>query len=97
MFWPMRLIYSVTTGSLMNLALFSSSMETPLPSFISVSTEYQLPSPRPPISRVPTALTSSMLPCFTPGITPFGPGSGAVFLRARMAVSCAAAISAAVG
>src|SRR6202041_3236975 len=35
---------------------------------ISVSVEYQLPMPRPPISRVPTAFTSSMLPCLTPGI-----------------------------
>src|ERR1700733_11706853 len=35
---------------------------------ISVSVEYQLPMPRPPISRVPTAFTSSTLPCLTPGI-----------------------------
>src|SRR5882757_10160982 len=97
MFWPMRFTYSVTIGSLMNLTLFSISIETPLPSFISDSVEYQLPRPRPPISRVPTELTSSWLPCFTPGITPFGPGAGAVFLRARIAVSWAAAISAAVG
>src|ERR1700691_4859649 len=35
---------------------------------ISVSVEYQLPRPRPPISRLPTAFTSSMLPGFTPGM-----------------------------
>ena len=35
---------------------------------ISVSVEYQLPMPRPPISRVPTAFTSSILPGLTPGI-----------------------------
>ena len=51
-----------------------------MPSLISDSVEYQLPSPRPPISRVPTAFTSSMLPGFTPFTTPslptVGPGCG---------------------
>src|ERR1039458_123814 len=64
-FWPMRFTYSVTTGSVMNLLLFSISMAYILPILISVSTEYQFPAPRPPISRLPTALTSSMLPGFT--------------------------------
>src|SRR5580700_5780381 len=62
MFWPMRFTYSVITGSVMNLVLFSISMEYILPILISVSVEYQLPTPRPPMSRLPTALTSSMLP-----------------------------------
>src|SRR5579863_4433650 len=62
MFWPMRFTYSVMTGSVMNLVLFSISIEYILPILISVSVEYQLPMPRPPMSRLPTALTSSMLP-----------------------------------
>jgi len=76
MFWPTRLMYSSTTGSVMNLVLFSISMEYILPILISVSTEYQFPIPRAPMSRLPTALTSSMLPGFTlifwlPGSTTF--------------------------
>src|SRR4051794_11962701 len=62
MFWPMRFTYSVTVGSVMNLVLFSISEAKLLPILISVSVEYQLPIPRPPISRLPTALTSSILP-----------------------------------
>src|SRR5450631_3683391 len=61
----MRLTYSVMTGSVMNLVLFSISMAYILPILISVSVEYQLPMPRPPMSRLPTALTSSMLPALT--------------------------------
>src|SRR5580698_3577457 len=68
MFWPTRLMYSVTVGSVMNLVLFSISMAYDLPILISDSVEYQLPMPRPPMSRVPTEFTSLMLPCFTPGI-----------------------------
>src|SRR5664279_1374718 len=64
-FWPMRFTYSVTTGSVMNLVLFSISEAYDLPILISVSVEYQFPMPRPPISRLPTALTSSILPGFT--------------------------------
>src|SRR5271168_2111099 len=37
-------------------------MEYCLPILISESVEYQLPAPRPPMLRVPTALTSSSLP-----------------------------------
>src|SRR5580692_556290 len=70
MFCPMRLMYSVTTGSVMNLVLFSSSMAYDLPILISDSVEYQLPMPRLPMSRVPTASTSPMLPFFTPGMLP---------------------------
>src|ERR1700692_1204475 len=65
MFWPMRFTYSVTTGSVMNLVLFSISEAYILPILISPSVEYQLPTPRLPMSRLPTALTSSMLPGFT--------------------------------
>ena len=76
MFWPTRFTYSLMTGSVMNFELFSISMEYILPILISVSTEYQLPIPRAPISRFPTAFTSSMLPGFTlifwlPGSTTF--------------------------
>src|SRR5580692_9984988 len=64
-FWPTRFTYSTITGSVINLVLFSISEAYILPIFISVTTEYQLPRPRAPISRFPTALTSSMLPGFT--------------------------------
>ena len=60
----MRFTYSVTTGSVMNLVLFSISMAYILPILISVSFEYQLLIPRPPMSRLPTAFTSSMEPVF---------------------------------
>ncbi len=76
MFCPMRLTYSSTTGSVMNLVLFSISSAYCLPILISLSVEYQLPNPRAPMLRLPTALTSSMLPGFTfanwlPGSTTF--------------------------
>ena len=76
MFCPTRFTYSSTTGSVMNFVLFSISMAYILPILISVSTEYQFPIPRAPISRLPTAFTSSMLPGFTltfwlPGSTTF--------------------------
>src|SRR5487761_1281386 len=62
MFWPMRLTYSLTTGSVTMWADFSISMEYCLPLLISQLVEYQLPIPRPPMLRSPTALTSSSLP-----------------------------------
>src|ERR1035437_8576832 len=76
MFWPTRLTYSTTTGSVMNRVLFSTSEAYILPILISESVEYQLPTPRPPISRLPTAFTSSIEPAFTatfwlPGSTTF--------------------------
>ena len=76
MFCPMRLTYSSTTGSVMNLVLFSISSAYCLPILISPSVEYQLPIPRSPMLRLPTAFTSSMLPGFTcciwlPGSTTF--------------------------
>lgn len=58
----MRFTYSVTIGSVMKRLLLSTSAAYDLPILISVSVEYQLPNPRPPISRFPTAPTSSMLP-----------------------------------
>src|SRR5215813_911312 len=61
----MRLTYSVTTGSLIIFVLFSTSSAYCLPILISDSVEYQLPMPRPPMLRVPTAFTSSILPAFT--------------------------------
>src|SRR5579862_9020535 len=65
MFWPMRFTYSSTTGSVINFVLFSISSAYCLPILISLSVEYQLPMPRLPISRLPTAATSSSLPGFT--------------------------------
>src|SRR5271157_2022768 len=65
MFCPMRFTYSVTTGSVMNLVLFSICAAYILPILVSESVEYQFPTPRPPISRLPTAFTSSMEPGFT--------------------------------
>src|SRR3984957_759598 len=62
MFWPTRLTYSTITGSVTMWADFSTSMEYCLPVRISQSVEYQLARPRPPMLRVPTALTSSSLP-----------------------------------
>src|SRR6266568_5463542 len=73
MFWPIRFTYSVTTESVMNLVLFSISEAYILPILISESVEYQFPSPRPPMSRLPTALTSSTLPGLT--LTFWLPGS----------------------
>src|SRR5580700_9158271 len=62
MFWPTRLTYSTTTGSVTRWADFSISIEYCLPALISQLVEYQLPRPRPPMLRVPTASTSSSLP-----------------------------------
>src|SRR5271155_2568474 len=85
MFCPTRFTYSVTTGSLMNLVLFSISAAYWRPILISESVEYQFPTPRPPISRLPTELTSSMLPDLTfsswlPGSTSTGVGAAAAAL-----------------
>src|ERR1019366_6038834 len=62
MFWPTRLTYSTTTGSVTMWADFSISMEYCLPMPISELMEYQLPRPRPPMLRVPMVSTSSSLP-----------------------------------
>src|ERR1022692_4957513 len=65
-FWPMRFTYSVTTGSCTSFTVLSTCMAYCLPILISVSSEYQLPKPRPPILRLPMASTSSSLPsCLT--------------------------------
>src|SRR3569833_1047419 len=61
----MRFTYSETTRSEKKRVLFSISVAYILPILISVSVEYQLPRPLPPMSRLPTALTSSMLPGLT--------------------------------
>src|ERR1700761_387094 len=75
MFWPMRLTYSVMTGSLTMWADFSISMEYCLPMPISPLMEYQLPRPRWPMSRVPMASTSSSLPFLMWGSSA-SPGDG---------------------
>src|SRR3981081_3412451 len=65
-FWPIRLTYSVTTGSCTSFTLFSTCIAYCLPILISVSSEYQLPMPRPPTLRLPMASTSLLLPlCLT--------------------------------
>src|ERR1022692_1024819 len=65
-FWPMRFTYSVTTGSCTSFTLLSTCIAYCLPILTSVSSEYQLPKPRPPILRLPMASTSSSLPsCLT--------------------------------
>src|SRR5580692_9570009 len=94
MFWPMRFTYSVITESLMNLVLFSISAAYWRPILISESVEYQFPMPRPPISRFPTALTSSMLPGLTfsnwlPGSTSTGVGLAAAVLASFAFLSSA--------
>src|SRR5580765_1387724 len=58
---------------------------------ISESTEYQLPRPRPPMLRVPMALTSSSLPALICG-SRFSPGDGRVSFLA-LATSLAALLS----
>src|SRR5258707_14864786 len=75
MFWPTRLTYSTMTGSVTRCADFSISMEYDLPLRISQSVAYQLPTPRPPMLRGPTALTSSSLPGLMWG-SRFSPGEG---------------------
>src|ERR1700733_14779894 len=91
----MRLMYSFTTGSLTNFADFSTWAAYWRPILISDSTEYQFPTPRPPISRVPTALTSSILPGLILGglgslvLWPLAPG-GANSAEVRNRTSSAA-------
>src|SRR5579863_3453141 len=62
MFCPIRFTYSSTTGSVISFELFSTSSAYCFPILISPSVENQLPIPRLPMSRLPTAFTSSMLP-----------------------------------
>src|SRR6202161_279903 len=71
----MRLMYSLTTGSVTMWADFSISIEYCLPVEISQLVEYQLPRPRSPILRFPTALTSSSLPALMWG-SRASPGDG---------------------
>src|ERR1700753_307723 len=74
-FWPIRLTYSTTTGSVTRCDDFSSSIEYCLPLEISQLVEYQLPIPRPPTLRWPTASTSSSLPFLMCGSSA-SPGDG---------------------
>src|ERR1700692_3253734 len=76
MFWPTRLTYSTMTGSVTRWADFSISMEYCLPVPISQLMEYQLPMPRPPMLRVPTALTSFSLPGLMLGSRAWPRGGG---------------------
>src|ERR1700722_15771623 len=94
-FWPTRLTYSTMTGSVTRWALFSISIEYCLPTRISQSVEYQLPRPRPPMLRVPMALTSSSLPALMCGFSS-SPGEG---MESVLALADAAAffISSGVG
>src|SRR5208282_181068 len=64
-FCPMRFTYSFTTGSCTSLTLCSTCMAYCLPMRISFSSEYQLPSPVPPMLRLPMESTSSLLPALT--------------------------------
>src|ERR1700757_304914 len=93
MFWPMRLMYSLTTGSVTMWADFSISIEYCLPVEISQLVEYQLPRPRSPILRLPTALTSSSLPALMWG-SRFSPGDGR---ESALVFVATAFVSAAVG
>src|ERR1700724_2748936 len=63
MFWPSRLMYSETTGSLMIFDWVSTCIDTCLPSAICLSRLYQLPMPRAhPTLRLPIASISLMPP-----------------------------------
>ena len=88
MFWPTRLTYSTTTGSVMRWADFSISMEYCLPVPISQLVEYQLARPRPPMLRVPMASTSSSLPFLMCGSSA-SPGEGRTSVLAVSAVLAA--------
>src|SRR5271165_1342395 len=76
-FCPIRLTYSLITGSCTKRAVCSTIMAYCLPILISVSVEYQSPKPRPPTFRLPMASTSFLLPLFTPaGVAPVESESG---------------------
>src|ERR1700733_8419634 len=92
MFWPTRLTYSTMTGSVTRWADFSTPMEYCLPLRISQSVEYQLPMPRPPMLRVPTALTSSSLPGLMWG-SRLSPGEGRTSDLGCVVASCCFALS----
>src|SRR5580698_9796343 len=71
----MRFTYSTTTGSVTRCDTFSISIEYCLPVPISQFVEYQLPMPRPPMFRAPTAFTSSSVPLWMFGSS-CSPGDG---------------------
>src|ERR1039458_3396958 len=93
MFWPTRLTYSTTTGSVMRWADFSISMEYCLPVPISQLVEYQLVTPRAPMLRVPMASTSSSLPFLMCGSSA-SPGEGRTSVLAVSAVFAAGGLDA---
>src|SRR5208283_2058303 len=93
MFWPTRLTYSTTTGSVMRWADFSISMEYCLPVLISQLVEYQLVTPRPPMLRVPMESTSSSLPFLMCGSSA-SPGEGRTSDLAVSAVFAAGGLDA---
>src|ERR1700738_1580273 len=96
MFWPTRLTYSTMTGSVTRWADFSISMAYCLPLPISQLMEYQLPMPRPPMLRLPTALTSFSLPALLWGPR-LSPGEGRTsVLFATLTLAVAALLSAGV-
>src|ERR1700733_6533961 len=66
-------------------------MEYCLPVRISQSVEYQLPRPRPPMLRVPTALTSSSLPGLMWG-SRASPGDGRVSVLLAVLTCLAASL-----
>src|SRR5579884_3437511 len=83
MFWPRRLMYSETTGSLITLDWLSTCWEICFPMAICFSRLYQLPIPLAhPTLRFPIASMSLMLPsCGTfvaEGSTVFADGPFAV-------------------
>src|ERR1700731_5366330 len=62
-FWPIRLTYSVTTGSFTSLICDSICWAYTRPRATWPSTVYQFPTPRPhPTFRLPTASTSVLPP-----------------------------------
>src|ERR1700686_4880073 len=81
-------MYSLTTGSVTMWADFSISMEYCLPVEISQLVEYQLPRPRSPILRLPTALTSSSLPALMWG-SRASPGDGSESVLGVVALALA--------
>src|SRR3954453_9731292 len=94
MFWPSRLMYSDTTGSLIILDCVSTCIETCLPSAIWRSRLYQLPMPRAqPTFRLPIASMSLMLPSCATLAADGSVAAGAVL--AVVGVDCFAFLSAA--
>ena len=73
------------------MLLFSTSSAYYLPILISVSVEYQLPTPRSPMLRSPTASTSLMLPFLTPGMVLSADPEGGAAVDVAGGAACGAA------